>query len=95
VLLKYKTSNDLCFIGNVGQYKIQIILYEIFNVHLCLARYATLNLTKNCALFLTKKFRDMIIIKLSIYCAYGECKNHVHFTMKNLINVGIVVTKIH
>lgn len=26
VLLKYKTSNDLCFIGNIGQYKIQIIL---------------------------------------------------------------------
>lgn len=43
---------------------------------------------KNCALFLREMFRDMIIIKLSIYCAYGEFKNHVHFTMKNLINVG-------
>ena len=61
VLLKYETSNDLCFIGNIGQYKIQIILYEIFNVHLCLARYTTLNLTLILS-FLSPSFRNKTVL---------------------------------
>lgn len=96
-----RSTLKLCLIALEKTEGSVILLKVTCFCHFCLSMlyfdclFHNLHGQKTCALFLTKKFRDMIIIKLSIYCAYGECKNHVHFTMKNLINVGIVVTKIH